>query len=124
MKVYVGLVLFSKIGNTGYVLGTIDNDIPMFYLDDSAKSCERIIREQLENITGISVSWTLPCRQEGAFESYEGKERIIHIVYSIYLDGKQSLRDEISYRWMTLAELDRIGSEFNNIVRYISTKRF
>ncbi len=117
------LVIFS---NPNYVVvEKKDESLPDF--DENSingqKTTKEIVKDFFQDITSVNPDWPgLIFNQSLVIESFEGAERVIDIVYSLYLEGQTDLKND-HWQYKKIEDLDE-NSPHYNIIREVGMKRY
>lgn len=124
MRVFVYLTVFSSDinNNTRCFILLKDNDILTLEMKDDSPSSFSIIENMVKESMNITGRWaeSMP-RLVGILDDENMKidnERIIGLVYSLYMSSKNQLNN--GYRWVSIDELENTCQSdiSKNIIRY------
>ncbi len=119
MKIMTALTAFVALNKlTGYVL-TFENDILFTNLLDHLPSSLDCIKQDIEEIFGISKSWELLYKNCGTIVV----ENIEYIVYSIYFSEIPIPKSDV-YKWIKLQDINTLSNRSQSIIYHAAKQRF
>jgi len=128
MKIRVKLVIFAihKLDGMVAISKYIPTRrLPITTLDEESVNSYSECLEMFSRLTGVDPQWgSLIFKQETVHEYNDDGEKMFDIVYSVYLEGMTSLKDD--YDWMSLSEIDGGGIFIPDyeLIKYLGSKRF